>query len=102
MESVDEVWRDSFDREGAINWAKWVIDTRYAALAEGCLDAPSGSEDSLHLVSDSHDRETGRWTISLRDAQGASYKVVLGVLDGFPVTQMIERVSPPEDASDDI
>ncbi|MFC7384344.1 hypothetical protein [Sphaerisporangium rhizosphaerae] len=97
MKPPGDGWHESFDRESAIAWAQWIIETRYLDLARGCLDAPPGGEDLVEVVSDTHDAAHDRWTISLRDVAGVSYKVTLGLLDGFPAAQMIERSEPSKE-----
>ncbi len=47
--------------------------------------------ESLQLVSDEHDLESGQWTIVFRAPEGSTYEVTLGLSEGLPTTARIRR-----------
>ncbi|MFI7057429.1 hypothetical protein ACIBLB_35685 [Streptosporangium canum] len=94
---IEEHSPGELDRERAIEFAKWIIVSRYSRLVEGAEDQLPGHDDPLDLVSEYHDKEKESWTIALRDRFGAVYRVKIGLLDGFPTSQCIEREAPSEE-----
>lgn len=97
----NDFWIYDYDRENIIEFAKWVIVSRYARLAEGVEDSIPGLDDNLELISETHNQEDGTWFVVLRDSWGFTYRVRFGIISGFPMAQTIEREAPSRNAEDE-
>jgi hypothetical protein len=87
----DEDWRAPLARNEAIEYARWVIATRYRELAESSNATVTDDPDALVVTAESQDAESGEWTIGLRDPDGVVYTVTFTRLAGIPTPALVQR-----------
>lgn len=74
----------------AVERSKWIVATRYSNVADSIEELPT-AVDHLEEFSAVADVEGNTWAVGLRDAQGNTYEVCLGIMEGVPVIRRIGR-----------